>query len=418
MISANRREIHRKWLLEVTQLPTAAGREGRVIQSIMRWVKSKPGLTLNEDASGNLIVAMKDAQGTDLPPVYITAHLDHPAFVVERIVSPSCVELSFRGGVMDDYFKDAKVTVWSSTDTKHKAVLTGEASAAPVNESESPFKHYTAELSDGHDTTEGLNIGDVAVWDLPPAEILDGILHTCACDDLAAVAAALAAMDVIEENKQSARDVRLIFTRAEEIGFIGAIAACRDGTMPKNAIVIALENSRSFPHDSPIGGGPIVRVGDRISIFSPSLTEAIAKCAEELAGGPSTPHAKEKVDKGRKWKWQRKLMAGGACEASVFCAAGYDATCVCLPLGNYHNMGDLAAVQEGTNTRRATIEREQIAVCDFEGLVDLLIACAQDPRFSSANGGTNPLGPGLKPSGAVGPLVEKLWRERAFVLKA
>jgi len=413
MISANRREMHRKWLLDVTQLPTAAGREGRVLEYIRNWVKARAGLTLTADASGNLVVAIKNAKGTDLAPVYITAHLDHPAFVVERIVSPSCVELSFRGGVMDDYFKEAKVTVWSSTDTRHNATLTGEASAAPVNGSESPFKHYTAELSDTNDTTEGLKIGDVAVWDLPPAEILNGILHTCACDDLAAVAAALAAMDVIEENKETARDVRLIFTRAEEIGFIGAIAACRDGTISKNSIVIALENSRSFPHDSPIGGGPIVRVGDRISIFSPSLTEAIAKCAEALAGGPSTPHAKDKVDKSRKWKWQRKLMAGGACEASVFCAAGYDATCVCLPLGNYHNMGDLAAVQEGTNTRRATIEREQIAISDFEGLVDLLVACAQDPRIA----GENLLGPGLKPSGAVGPLVEKLWRERAFVLK-
>lgn len=417
MISAQRRELHRQWLLEVTQIPTAAGKESRVIDYIRRWVKSRPALRLAEDKSGNLTVSMNDAKGTDLPPLYITAHLDHPAFVVERIVSPSCVELSFRGGVMDEYFKDGKVTLWSSTDTRHNATLTGEASAAPINGSESPFKHYTAELNDTHDTTEGLKVGDVAVWDLPAAEISNGILHTSACDDLAAVAAALAAMDVIEEYKETARDVRLIFTRAEEIGFIGAIAACRDGTMPKNSIVIALENSRSFPHDSPIGGGPIVRVGDRISIFSPSLTEAIAKCAETLAGGPSIPHARDKVDKSRKWKWQRKLMAGGACEASVFCAAGYDATCVCLPLGNYHNMGDLAAVQEGTNTRKATIEREQIAISDFEGLVDLLVACAQDPRISAGAGG-NPLGPGLKPSGAVGPLVEKLWRERAFVLGA
>lgn len=417
MISAQRRESHRKWLLEVTQIPTAAGKEGRVIDYIRRWVKSRPALRLAEDKSGNLTVSMNDAKGTDLPPVYITAHLDHPAFVVERVVSPSCVELSFRGGVMDDYFKEAKVALWSSTDTRHAATLTGEASAPPVNGGESPFKHYTAELCDSHDTTEGLKIGDVAVWDLPPAEISNGILHTLGCDDLAAVAAALAAMDVIEEYKETARDVRLIFTRAEEIGFIGAIAACRDGTMPKNSIVIALENSRSFPHDSPIGGGPIVRVGDRISIFSPSLTEAIAKCASALAGGPATPHAKEKVDKSRTWKWQRKLMAGGACEASVFCAAGYDATCVCLPLGNYHNMGDLAAVQEGTNTRKATVEREQIAISDFEGLVDLLVACAQDPRISAGAGG-NPLGPGLKPSGSVAPLVEKLWRERAFVLTA
>jgi endoglucanase len=106
-------------------------------------------------------------------------------------------------------------------------------------------------------------------------------------------------------------------------------------------------------------------------------------------------------------------MAGGACEASVFCAAGYDATCLCLPLGNYHNMGDLAAVQEGTNQGPARIEREFISVADFDGLVDLLVACGQDSRVEQ----DNPLGPGLVAGGAVPALVEKLWGERKFVLE-
>ena len=60
--------------------------------------------------------------------------------------------------------------------------------------------------------------------------------------------------------------VALLFTRSEEIGFIGAIGAAREGTVPKGARLVCLENSRSFPHDSPIGAGPIVRVGDRLSV--------------------------------------------------------------------------------------------------------------------------------------------------------
>src|SRR5690606_37731588 len=100
--------------------------------------------------------------------------------------------------------------------------------------------------------------------------------------------------------------------------------------------LIALENSRAFP-DSPIHAGPIVRVGDRVSVFSPELTGAVAQVAQTIAGGPATPTASQKQSDMPTWKWQRKLMAGGACEASVFCAMGYQATCVCLPLGNYHN---------------------------------------------------------------------------------
>ncbi|MBS0190630.1 MAG: hypothetical protein U0573_01910 [Phycisphaerales bacterium] len=417
MITSSQRAQHLNWLLEITQIPTAAGREWRVIDFIRAWVRARPDLAISEDRAGNLTVSMREARGADLPPVYITAHLDHPAFVIERIVSPSCVELSFRGGVMDEYFVDGAVTIWSTTGTRHAARLSGETPAPPREGVAPAFKHYLAELTDKHDTTTGLKIGDVAVWDLPGAEIIDGVVHTLACDDLAALAAALSAFDIIRQYKETARDVRLLFTRAEEVGFIGAIAACRDGTIPKNSVVIALENSRSFPHDSPIGGGPIVRVGDRISIFSPSLTEAIAKCAEALAGGPAIPHAREKIDRSRKWKWQRKLMAGGACEASVFYGAGYDATCICLPLGNYHNMADLAAVQEGTNTSPPRIGREHIGVSDYEGLVDLLIACAQDPRQGSS-GKENPLGPGLRPVSAVGPLVERLWRERQYVLQS
>jgi hypothetical protein len=64
-------------------------------------------------------------------------------------------------------------------------------------------------------------------------------------------------------------------------------------------------------------------------------------------------------------------------------------------------MGDLEAVQAGTNTRPATIERECIAVSDFEGLVDLLVAC----------------GISLPSSGSLGKRFEKLWDDLSFVLK-
>ncbi|MDX2118714.1 MAG: hypothetical protein SFY96_11075 [Planctomycetota bacterium] len=402
------REAHRRLLLDLTQIPTAAGKEQRVVRFITDWVKQRPAMHLTTDASGNLHVSLDSAapparsspheQGAR--PIYFTAHLDHPAFVVERIVAPGVVELSFRGGVMDDYFINAKVAVVDARDQRHAGVLKGKAEAAAVGGRASPFTHYTCELNDTK-AAAAIAVGDVCVWDLPAAEVTDGIVHTHACDDLAAAAAALAAFDVLATLGPGERqDVCLLFTRAEEIGFIGAIAATRDGTMPRNARVIALENSRSFPHDSPINGGPIVRVGDRISVFSPSLTDAMAKRAEEIAGGPASPTASQKNSTLPTWKWQRKLMAGGACEASVFCAAGYEATCVCLPLGNYHNMGDLTAVQAGTNTRPATIEREFIGLADYEGLVDLLIAC----------------GMSLGSGGGMHTLVEKLWNERQFVL--
>lgn len=401
-LSPAQRAKHTQWLLELTQVPTAAGREFRVERWIEGWVAERPRLAVSRDRAGNMTIT--DRAREALPgarPVYITAHLDHPAFVVERIAAPGVVELSFRGGVLEPYFRGARIVVWNSREESFAATLFGD----PREEKGSPYKIYQAEFDLGAGAR--VEIGDVGVWELPGAEVLDGLLHTNACDDLAAAAAALCAFDVLTDEGQPAgvsggaggEDVRLLFTRAEEVGFIGAIAAVREGTVPRESRVITLENSRSFP-ESPIGGGVIVRVGDRMSVFSPRLTEVVAKRAEDIA--------KENED----WKWQRKLMAGGSCEASVFCHAGYEATCVCLALGNYHNMAGLTEVQAALQATAqvagaketkgivAKVGREYISVRDFESLVDLLIACGRRLPVESPKA----------------DVFEKLWKERSGVL--
>lgn len=393
------RKTHHRWLTEITSLPTVAGREGRVVAWVTAWARERPELTLSADTHGNLTIRRTEpfAPGE---PVYITAHLDHPGFAVEAIEGASDLVLAFRGGVMEDYFKDARVQVHPASGDPRPATIVERIE--PAGDEPEMFKRYRARLDEGQ-TTDALTTEDIATWLLPASTITDGILSAPVCDDLAAAAAALAAFDELLKLKAAGeavgRDARVFFTRAEEIGFVGALGACRSKTIPENAPVIALENSRAFD-DSPIGGGPIVRVGDRLTVFTPRLTAAVAARAEAVAGGPASPTAAQKQSDLPTWRWQRKLMAGGACEATVFCAAGYEATCVCLPLGNYHNMADLAAVQAGTNTTPPAIASEQIAIRDFDGLVDLLIACGQE----------------LQPGGGIDARLEKIWDERGFVL--
>lgn len=404
IVTDTQRERHLRWLVELTGVPTAAGKEGRVIAWVERWARERPGLAITRDAAGNLTIGAGGKRPSAAPALYFTAHLDHPAFVADRLVAPGVVEAAFRGGVMAPYFEGGRVVA-------HGARSEGAAGRIVESRAGEPFRRCVVEFEGG----APVDVGDVLTWALPAARVEDGRLHAPACDDLAGVAAALAALDVLEEARARGAataaaapgprpDVRVLLTRAEEVGFIGAIAACREGTMPAGSTVIALENSRSFA-DSPIGAGPIVRVGDRMSTFSPSLTRAIAALAEKLAGegerkvGDATPRPATTP-----FRWQRKLMPGGACEASAFCAWGYDATCLCLPLGNYHNMGDLervqALTQRGESHIDAPIEPETISVEDFHGLVQLLVACGME-------------------LGAVEPLttkLEKLYAERAFVL--
>lgn len=396
---------HLNWLIEITQIPTAAGREWRVLEWIRRWTAQRPDLKLTADAAGNLVVGFADPGAADQPPLWITAHTDHPAFVLTRIVSPSVIELEFRGGVMDVFFENAPVTVYTKTGDPVLATLGGETTPRYPG-----MKCYLAELDGADASGEALRPGDVGTWRLPSAEVVGDILHTHGCDDLSAVASALCTLDVLRVARAAGErvgHVSLLFTRAEEIGFIGAIAACKLGTIPRDARVVALENSRSFA-DSPIGGGPIVRVGDRISTFSPSLTAACAARAEETFVNAAQPLASQTVAAAKTTEsrpWQRKLMAGGACEASVFCAYGYNATCLCLPLGNYHNMAYLAELQAGTYDKAklgpARAAREYISVSDFHALNDLLVAISLR----------------LPPTDAFMGRVEKLHAEKGFVLK-
>ncbi|MFO0827909.1 MAG: hypothetical protein U0572_07130 [Phycisphaerales bacterium] len=365
-----------RWLVELTSLPTAAARESRVVAWIERWVKERSkDVQLSHDAHGNVRLNAIP-HDSSRAPVYITAHLDHPAFVV-RSLDGRTVELEFRGGVHDPYFHDAAIEIFDDHDTAHAARIEQLDALAK------PFKMVTARLAK---STTSIRPGDIGRWKLPAPKIAKGLLCTHGCDDLAAVAAALCAFDRIRA-MPGCRHVGLLFTRSEEIGFVGAIGAARSGSIPADARLICLENSRSFP-ESPIGGGPIVRVGDRMSVFTPDLTNRIAAIMTE--------HQKAQPD----FRWQRKLMPGGTCEATAFACYGFTSTCLCLPLGNYHNMVDIDAVLGGL--RPAKLGHEFIALADFHGLITMLEIAVRD--LDSAN---------------VPPLKERmeaLWREHGPLL--
>jgi len=377
-LSAPVRKVRERLLLEITSLPTAAGREDRVLAWIEKWVAArKARLVLSRDRFGNLTIARHDflqACARGVKPVMITAHLDHPAFVVTAVQARGkSVELAleFRGGVNDPYFKGAALEVFDA-DTNKSFDATIVSLDAKTDPATKPFKTVVAKLAKPA-AAKHIVAGSIARWRFPRAEVKKGLAHTHACDDLAALAAALVAFDAISRDARCAH-VALLFTRSEEIGFIGAIGAARGGTVPRGARLVCLENSRSFPHDSPIGAGPIVRVGDRLSVFTPELTNRI--------GDIAAAHAKDSPS----FRFQRKLMPGGACEATAFASFGLASTCVCLPLGNYHNMQDIDGVAAGK--AKARVGREFISVDDFHWLVELLEVVARrldDPAVSSGH---------------------------------
>jgi endoglucanase len=147
-------------------------------------------------------------------------------------------------------------------------------------------------------------------------------------DDLGGVVSMLEALRRIAARNEPV-DVIMLFTRAEEAGFRGALLLCmdpeRENLLPNDSVVISVECS-SQRATTPVGGGAVLRIGDRTTVFDPPMCRQLELTAKELA-----------KEQGLR-PLVRALMDGGTCEATAFNQFGYRAAGVCLPLGNYHNM--------------------------------------------------------------------------------
>lgn len=255
-------------LLEVVRAvlaqPTAPFHEDAVRAEIHRQLAPCPHLRTTTDAFGNVIAHYQ--RGAGVPRCAFAAHMDHPGFVGEE----------FLGGVAPEYL------------AKHP-----------------PTRDF----------------GAFAMWDLPACELRDGRIHSRACDDLIGCATIIATLLELEERGIEA-SVYGVFTRAEEVGFIGAIEIARSGLLPREITVVSLETSSEKSGGCRMGAGVIVRVGDRTAIFDSEATASFMQLAER-ANIPV----------------QRCLMSGGTCEATAFQLFGYRSAGLCVALGNYHNCG-------------------------------------------------------------------------------
>jgi endoglucanase len=333
------RKTAEKWLDELTHLPTASGIEDAVVSWVTRWVARRDDLRLARDSGGNVLITQKGRKSH--APVLAVAHMDHPAFVITAVQDHDAT-YEFRGGVSAPYFEDAPVSVVSRPGGANGRVTSYEAQS----------QTGTIALV-GSGTIEA---GDIAMWRFRSRRAGKDRHVAPACDDLAGAAAALAALD----RARAIPDLRhfgVLLTRAEEVGLIGAIHAAKHQTIPADARVFSIETSRELPY-APIGAGPIIRTGDRQTVFDRDLTNRISRAAE-VSG----------------IKHQRKLMDGGGCEATAFGAYGYQAAGLCVPLGNWHNRGNLDDVEAGHG--EAVPMLEEISLEDFHGLVDLLLISAR-----------------------------------------
>lgn len=362
---------HLAILRRLLSVPTAPFAEHFVIRFVEAFCRER-GAPLSRDAVGNLLVRVRKGSRKVTRPVCITAHLDHPGFVADRMIDASHVRCFWRGGVPQEYFVGASVRFavargeprqLGSKAAKQRDLggsafrwsKPGNVVSIETKKLDGIERVHTAVVEIG----EAIPSGTLAMWNFPDPVIRGSRIFARACDDLAGAAAMLCAIDELSRSPKPC-DAYFLFTRAEEVGFIGAIAAAGAETIPKKCVVVAMETSSERPF-AKIGDGPILRVGDKASSFTHPATAFCRKVATDLAAADPA------------FKFQRKLMDGGTCESSAYCTLGYEATGLCVALGNYHNV-DAAKKKLGP---------EYIDLSDFAGVVRWFVALARSPHTYS-----------------------------------
>ncbi|MBC7784751.1 MAG: M20/M25/M40 family metallo-hydrolase [Burkholderiales bacterium] len=316
-------------------VPTAPFAEHLVIDWIIRRMKQRKRVAVSRDDTGNIMLELPGISRG--PRMVLVAHLDHPGFIAQEMEDKRTLRARFHGGVHAKYFKGSHVRFFD-----HDREVRGQIVGVDVDPAGKPVG---ATIKIGSIVPRGT----VGMWDQGEPKIKAHKFHCRVCDDLAGAAAALAVLDKLLRASLPT-PVAVLLTRAEEEGFIGAIAAAQNRQLLRATdLIISIECSAEQPYAQQ-GNGVILRTGDRTSIFNSAFTRFIQLRAEEIA----------RKDPG--FQWQRALMPGGTCEATVFDAWNYFAAAVCIPLANYHNM----------DTKTGKIAPEFVDLRDWNNLVTLL----------------------------------------------
>ena len=351
-------------LSEVLNTPTAPFAEARIAALIDRHA-AEADASLCKDDFGNRVVILRP-KGKVKARLGFVAHMDHPGFTIVSAKGRRARAL-WTGGVWRSYFGSVGVIVQTATGPVSGTVTKTIPPAAKKAKPGESAAEKKARLAAGEAAKKRVEfmellldapvaVGDFGHWDLVAYELKNGLVHTRGADDLCSVAVQLALLHALKPLKLQT-EVWLIFTRAEENGFSGALTMV-DGTLPKSLPLISLETSKTLP-GALQGQGPVIRLGDKKCVFSSELILFMDNCAQALLAEDS------------EFKVQRRIMDGGTCEATAFIANGYQAAGLAFPLGNYHNMSD---------TTPDLLEAETVHLADMQNGLKLLVElCRKAP---------------------------------------
>jgi putative aminopeptidase FrvX len=315
------------------------------VASVVQAVLLEMGVDFRTDRYGSIIARVPgvasqgEKEGT--PPIAYVAHMDHPGFEAVATDGDFLVARALGGVPAAGFEAGLLLQVVLEDGRRMSAVTAGHYGPAEG-------RQVLVQLGQA----QPVSLPRPVVFDLVDFQLEGDFIRMRALDDLAGCGSILAALSLLKEEGLPG-DVYGVFTRAEEVGLVGARLLGEARTLPPDTLVVSLESSRTLP-GAEIGSGPVIRVGDAGFTFNADAEAALIKARETLQARLEG------------FKVQRQLMSGGTCEASAFALHGYQTTGIAFPLGNYHN-----GAPEGR------IEAEYIHRDDFLGGIQLIVESAR-----------------------------------------
>jgi len=322
-------------LQQLLSLPTAPFHE-RFVSSFLCAELKAAGIDFSPDQYGNIVAA--DGESECL--LACVAHMDHPGFEIIHTTATTA-EAAWYGGVDAKYFAGARVMIYDRVSGAARA----RGTVAKITKNSLGRVEKMALSVNGR-----VAPGDFGTWNLTPFRRRGDFIDTKGADDLVGCAAILTMLKELKR-RGIKKGVRAVFTRAEEQGFIGTLGMIRSGSLPRSTKIVSVETSKALP-GVVLGGGPVIRLGDRASMFDHRMVVFMDHVARELQKGVKS------------FRFQRRVMDGGTCEATPYQLSGHVAGGVAIPLHNYHNQG------------RTRIGAEGVHIKDVEGAVRFLVEMA------------------------------------------
>ena len=317
-------------LLDLLHQPTAPFREQRVVDFVCALLRDH-GVPYFLDPIGNVVVGCASARAyrrklraaTSEPLRLFMAHMDHPGFHGSRWLARDRLRVRWHGGAPTRGLRGARVWLADSNGARYDGRLVGarlRRDGRTIDTAEVRVKSPIAKPRPSATTLYGGLQFRAPVWRSGKR------LYAQVADDLVGVFAIVRTAIHTHRARGKARaSFAGLLTRAEEVGFVGAVGHFALGWLARASrpiVCVSLETSRTLAN-AVIGKGPVVRLGDRRTVFDPNALNVLTHVAQR-----ELPQ-----------RHQRRVMDGGACEATAATAFGLTAIGISVPLGNYHNQG-------------------------------------------------------------------------------